>query len=258
VQRVLTPPWLRRRAFRRGTGFRRVWGFAAVGGAFGLLAPLGLLLFRSLQLGEPVQTMVSAELRADWPVYVYLTASSALAYSVFGGALGLLNDIDRRVSLVDPLTGLPNRRHLLLLLEHDLAHADRRGEDLALLLVDVDGLKQINDAGGHPAGDHALRCVARAMRTVCRPSDLPARIGGDEFAILATGADTVEGRGLAERLRKGLADEPGAPRVSVGVASLSRARVPDAEALFTAADEALYEAKEGGRDRVVEAAPRPD
>lgn len=241
--------------FRRGTRPRRRWTYALAGFVLALGAPLGLIVLRSLVLGMPVWRVLPEELDRDWTLYLYLTVSTVAAFSIFGAVVGELHDRLRRSALADPLTALPNRRHLELLFDYAIARARRRPEDLSLLLIDVDELKRINDAGGHAAGDAALRTVGAALRAQCRRSDLPARISGDEFAVLATGADGPEAVALAERVRAALAESPGAPHVSIGVATLARVGAQDASELLAAADAALYVAKATGRDRVVEATP---
>jgi diguanylate cyclase (GGDEF)-like protein len=244
------------RAARRGTGTPRRWTFAAIAAALGLGAPAGLLLLRSIERGSPPWRALAAELATDGPLYVYVTVSTVLAFAIFGAVVGGLYDSLRSTSLADPLTALPNRRHFELALDEALAAASREGGHLSLLVIDVDHLKGINDAGGHAAGDRALCAVAAALSAVCRRSDVPARISGDEFAVLAAGADPSEAVALAERIRARLAAMPGAPRISVGVATLARVGATDPRGLLSAADGALYEAKTTGRDRVVEAPPR--
>lgn len=239
-------------------GIPRRWTYAALGFVLALGAPLGLVLLRILtERGPPLSVLVS-ELRDEPSLYAYMTLSTAAVFAMFGWAAGRLQDRLEETSMTDPLTGLANRRHLSLLLEHALARALRDTAPLSLLLVDVDDLKRINDAGGHAAGDRALLAVAGALRSASRRSDLAARVGGDEFALLATGSAPVEALRLGERIRAALASEPGAPRVSIGVATLGREETPDAASLLAAADKALYAAKAAGRDRVVAAPPPPD
>jgi diguanylate cyclase (GGDEF)-like protein len=147
----------------------------------------------------------------------------------------------------DPLTGLPNRRAFMRVLEREFARARRYGHPMTLVLGDVDAFKQINDTYGDPGGDRALCAVADAMRAWLRESDGAFRIGGDEFAVIlpeTTGrdADTVVRR-LEQHFRS-LAPEPFGHEVqmSVGFATL-RAGAEDAEALIQQADAALYAAK---------------
>ncbi len=158
----------------------------------------------------------------------------------------------------DPLTSLWNRRGFGPFLDQGLARAARTNESIALLLCDLDHFKGINDELGHEAGDRALQAVATSVREVIRPSDLGARLGGDEIAILLAGADARGAQTVADRLRTVLhAVNPLAPAaltLSIGIADtsvLGETRVgPTArDALVRAADEALYQAKSSGRDR---------
>ena len=157
----------------------------------------------------------------------------------------------------DGLTGLVNRRRLDEQAEELVALARRHGRPLAFLMIDLDGFKAINDSGGHAAGDDALRAVAAATRRACRASDVIGRYGGDEFAVLAPETDVAGALALAERLRRQLneaaapANVP-TPRVSVGIA-VWEPDMRDTAALYAAADDALYEAKRRGRNRVVAA-----
>lgn len=251
LNRALIPLAARPRLDRRGIGPLRRWLYAVIGCVLGLGAPLGLLVVRSMQHGEPPWSMTAEDVRANWPVYLYVTVSAVVVLALFGATMGLLHDFERKVALEDPLTGLPNRRRFMLLLEHEFTRAERMPGDLSILILDVDGLKTINDRGGHAAGDRALRAVATVLRAVCRSSDLPARISGDEFAILVPGAGTEESAALGERVRAALAASPDAPHVSVGVATLSHLGNASVERLLAAADGALYVAKSTGRNCVV-------
>lgn len=174
-----------------------------------------------------------------------------VATLVVGGWLfGRQEDHLRRVSVTDPLTGLPNRRELDQRMELELARAARHGTPLSLLLIDVDRLKDINDRHGHRRGDRALQTVAAALTGSCRATDVPARMSGDEFAILAPGASGRDAIQLASRVHAflRLVGAVGGERVSVsiGIADLESA---DRCNLVDAADAALYRAKASGRDR---------
>jgi diguanylate cyclase (GGDEF)-like protein len=127
---------------------------------------------------------------------------------------------------------------------------------LALLMIDLDRLKTINDRSGHSAGDKALRRVASALRRTCRATDVAARYGGDEFIVLAPGATAAQAMELAERIRVAARrSDPVSPiSVSIGITDLTRAPDHTAEALRDSADRALYEAKSAGRDRATLAA----
>lgn len=158
----------------------------------------------------------------------------------------------------DSLTNLPNRRHFMRVLEESVAAAARTGTSAALLFVDLDRFKAVNDSCGHDRGDELLRDVAARLRTAVRQTDLVARLAGDEFVVLAApvaGGDAPL-RHLAERVRESLAITVPAPGQVIAVrASIGVARFPtdaaDMESLLQAADQAMYVAKERGRDCVV-------
>jgi diguanylate cyclase (GGDEF)-like protein len=155
----------------------------------------------------------------------------------------------------DPLTGLPNRRYFN---EFSALLAGRRraGDAVAVLMIDIDKFKGLNDAYGHPTGDQVLRSVADAITTAVREQDVPARIGGEEFAVLLRNPGPDVAIEIGERVRQAVRDldlaaigVPGVS-VSVGVANASGADEP-IQALLDRADQALLRAKRGGRDRVI-------
>ena len=113
-----------------------------------------------------------------------------------------------RRAAVDPLTGLFNRRHFQMRLDEEIERSRRQSSPLALLMMDVDGLKQVNDQLGHPVGDHVLRTVADVLRRSVRLFDVCTRYGGDEFAILMPGAETESSHQVADRIREGVEDSP--------------------------------------------------
>lgn len=158
----------------------------------------------------------------------------------------------------DPLTGLHNRRHLDERLRAELAFASRHAASLSVLIIDVDHFKAINDTRGHDAGDAALRALGERLLRSVRTEDIVARHGGEEFAVVARGIGAVGALQLAERIRDTvaklrIAHGGGAPlafTVSIGVATMDRdCPFDDAAALLKAADEMLYRAKQGGRNR---------
>jgi len=162
-----------------------------------------------------------------------------------------------RLAITDPLTGLFNRRHFLTQLEETLKRARRYRQTFAVALLDLDGLKAINDRLGHGAGDRALESVGQALREWVRDTDVIARIGGDEFAALLLQVDGPAAAVTIERLRDTVrdralreGDELLHLTLSGGVA-LYPAHGGDSEALLARADAALYAAKNLGRDRVV-------
>jgi diguanylate cyclase (GGDEF)-like protein len=163
----------------------------------------------------------------------------------------------RELSTRDSLTGLANHREFQRQLTEEVERFRRYGRPFALLMLDVDHFKQINDTYGHLAGDEALRAVAMAIRGVVRPSDLVARYGGEEFALVLPETTSSGALALAERLRhhiggstiKLTTDRSITLTVSIGLAACPE----DADAvqsLVSAADQALYAAKSEGRNRV--------
>jgi diguanylate cyclase (GGDEF)-like protein/PAS domain S-box-containing protein len=175
----------------------------------------------------------------------------------------LLEERLRELATQDELTGLYNRRHFVELAEAEVARARRTGTPLSLAMLDIDHFKAVNDVFGHPVGDLALRELARSMRETLRTSDVPARIGGEEFVVLLTDTALEGALSVTERLRErvGRAEvAAGAERVarftvSAGVAELAMGERLDG--LLARADEALYRAKEDGRNRTVTSLPPP-
>ena len=154
----------------------------------------------------------------------------------------------RHLALHDPLTGLANRMLLLGRLEHALEQADRYPEPVAVLYLDLDGFKEINDSQGHDVGDQVLIEVARRLLGLVRSSDTVARLGGDEFVILCERmpGGQPELTALADRVRAVVADPmppcPGS-RVSVTVGAVLSEPGSDRDATLRAADKAMYAAK---------------
>jgi diguanylate cyclase (GGDEF)-like protein len=172
-----------------------------------------------------------------------------------------LKDRERERASRDGLTALYNRREFDRLLASAVAREERQDGRFALLLLDIDHFKKLNDTYGHPAGDAALRHTARLLERHLRKGDHAARYGGEEFAAILPGADEKGARQLAERIRQAVREAevevgPGqktAMTVSLGV-GLWPSDGAEPESLLAAADRALYAAKQGGRDRVVAAA----
>lgn len=157
----------------------------------------------------------------------------------------------------DPLTGLANRRQLSARIMQMFAEAVRYEGELAVILIDIDGFKLLNDTLGHRAGDEFLRSVARTISASIRSSDLAVRYGGDEFVILLPRTSSDSAKEAALRLRKALeptfkgSTELGvAPCASLGLACLDISEPLEAEGLIDAADKAMYHAKKHGRGHV--------
>jgi len=171
-----------------------------------------------------------------------------------------------RLAATDSLTLLPNRRTFDANLERELKSARRHEDPVALILVDVDEFKSVNDRYGHDVGDEVLREIARRLRDACRAGDTVARIGGEEFGLIVTRTTPEGAAAVAERTRALIADRPFgtssgalAITVSAGVTAAGGAVGYDPQEVFRAADGALYASKTRGRNRVTireERAPR--
>jgi diguanylate cyclase (GGDEF)-like protein len=229
--------------------------YAAAGALLGLGAPAGALLLRMVS-----GTLASGELSRYRFFYLYELIGTCLVFGAAGWIAGRRADDLRRgrdrfreLSEKDPLTGLLNvstfRRHYERAAEHAASH----GEPLALLVIDVDGLKALNDSEGHSFGSAVLLHAARALDQSKRVSDIAARWGGDEFALLMPGAHEEAASRISEQILARLRAEPvraegreRAVSVTIGIAACVGAPRED---LFDAADRALYDAKRAGKGR---------
>jgi len=161
-----------------------------------------------------------------------------------------------RLATTDSLTGIANRRHFIDRGRQELERAVRYNLPMAILVLDIDHFKQINDSFGHPAGDRLLQVVAQACQSSARHIDLAGRLGGEEFSLLMPETSAIAANLAAERLRRAIANiapaQSGVLRpitASFGVATLT-SRDASLDTLLARADAALYRAKHGGRNRV--------
>jgi diguanylate cyclase (GGDEF)-like protein len=172
-------------------------------------------------------------------------------------ALDLLTEAERQ-SMTDGLTGLYNRRSLDRLLMREAALSERHGHALAVVMVDLDGFKKINDLHGHAAGDHVLRAFADCVRITLRKTDLAFRYGGDEFVVGLPQTTLAQAQQVMQKLRQAFASVDFSdaitnlgdqPTLSMGIVERSAAlNVLTMSQLLSAADQALYAAKSGTRD----------
>ena len=160
--------------------------------------------------------------------------------------------------LRDGLTGIFNRRYFDERMSSEIAFAQRHSKKLSLLMADIDHFKKINDTYDHPGGDAVLKQFARLVSQVIRSEDVFARYGGEEFVVICRETEAEQAAILAERIRHAVANHRFQYQetrievsISLGVACLGDHAVDSASTLITAADKALYSAKEQGRNRVV-------
>jgi diguanylate cyclase (GGDEF)-like protein len=237
--------------------------YAAAASLLSLAAPAGFLILEgALARRIPTGGWALARISSQPEIYGYLFLFSLGALAALGFLLGKKQDL-LETAWTDELTGLASRRLFVVRLREEVRRSHRTKTPLALLLIDVDKLKDINDrGGGHEMGDLALRAVARSLEATCRETDLAARFGGDEFAVVAPLADALHGMELAARIRRSLAavrigsgSSSLSLTVSIGIADLEHSFEASPEALCEEADQALYLAKAHGRDCAV-VAPR--
>jgi diguanylate cyclase (GGDEF)-like protein len=169
----------------------------------------------------------------------------------------LAREVERRtaeletLARTDPLTGVANRRQLMEQGRAEIARAVRQGSSMALLMMDLDRFKRINDQLGHPAGDLALRALVRDCGEILRPFDTLGRVGGDEFVVLLPNADAVTALRVAGRIRVRLQARGSTPPLTVSIGVVALRDDENLDSLLLRADQALLEAKQRGRDQAV-------
>ncbi|MBI2060333.1 MAG: GGDEF domain-containing protein [Nitrospirae bacterium] len=258
----------RGRSFARALSLRVRLGMAGV--LLGLGAPTGWLLLRFVEEHEgwaKTGGWLAHELQNSSSLYLYLTLCSLAAFSFFGFVLGTALDRLRRqraelvranrklqkLSVTDPLTGLGNRRYCEQRLEEELARAQRYDRSLALLLLDLNGFKAINDRYGHAAGDDVLAQVGAALREAIRRTDSVFRFGGDEFVVLLPETTDSGIEEFKERMSNAIRDSaqpnltldaPVSVTIGQGVVPPGKRSTP--EMLIHEADRDLYLRKRKG------------
>jgi diguanylate cyclase (GGDEF)-like protein len=231
-----------------------------------LAAATAVVLFRAIDAALHPE-LYAVMLAGDWRQGLAFVA--AYVFLLGSGTAFALANLERsvrrleRMAHTDALTGCMNRRAADEQLEQALQEARANGQCVALVLMDLDHFKRINDAHGHRTGDLVLQRFAQAARSQLMPSQQLARLGGEEFGLVLPRSDLAEAARYAERLRAAtetldLVDEGGSrvsltlsAGVAVGRASSPSAEWPTASGLYTRADRALYQAKALGRNRVV-------
>lgn len=218
-----------------------------------LLQGVGVVLHR-----EEIKSVLSAH----WVTSLVFLVSALCTVVV---SLGLIlmgkervEERNRSLAMRDELTGLINRRSLLEALSQQLAMARRHGQPLALLMIDIDYFKQVNDLHGHLSGDKVLKAMALAIAGRTRAQDLPGRLGGEEFLVILPNTTAQGAVQLAEILRQGIeatdfqstSGKAITITISIGVCEQGQLSEPQCDDMISAADQALYLAKQSGRNRL--------
>lgn len=242
---------------RRGDTVGRGQYFVATG--FSLLMLVLLLRIAGTVTSAVDMTLITNSNPVQAGTFFAITVSVVLI------SLGLVlmtkeraDERNRTLALQDELTGLSNRRNLQETLHQQRALAQRSGRDLSLLMIDIDFFKRINDTFGHLSGDKALRELADCIRSRLRAQDLAGRWGGEEFLVVLPDTDAPGAAALAEQLRQAveqtrfeaLDGRPMPFTVSIGLHALPASRGQSVDEMIGAADGALYQAKQNGRNRV--------
>ncbi len=258
------------RAIRRGV-FPRARVVRAPQQLHRKIASLGVLRGMTLITGVSVTLsmgaiamIVPAESPILLPALGFAFLIPAIIASLMSGLVfGLIEELDQalrdldRLASTDDLTQLMNRREFLTQSQAILDRLRESGQPSAVILFDLDEFKRINDDAGHPAGDYVLQRVGQLCRSVLRPCDLLARIGGDEFAVLLPAIDVAHAVGLAESMNRVVRSTPATlgplaqlqPTITLGIATCARSLV-EISAMMAGADGAMLEAKRAGRNRI--------
>jgi len=212
---------------------------------------LGVVIALSLLVGAAFWEDTAHVL--EEPLVVTAPAALILSVAILSTPL-MRSDLDHRgEAVIDPLTGMLNRKALSNRVSELTQQSEVTGQPIALVIGDLDHFKGINDSLGHAVGDQVLKQIAYEMRRHLRAFDLAYRLGGDEFLFLLPGAEVREGRSLADQLRRAVEKTLGESvnvTISFGVSASTKGQTFDYDVVFAAADGALYEAKQAGRNRV--------
>lgn len=201
---------------------------------------------------------LNAELSNNIAVYLYMLFGACFVFALFGWHVGSQEERLKSQALHDDLTGLYNARFFTERLSEEIVALKRRGTLLALILIDLDHFKSINDEYGHVFGNKVLRKFGGTLKTICRASETMYRIGGDEFCIIMPSCGWEEAHAAASRLLAHIhtltirSNQSKSVRltVSLGIAVTSKDEQLNVKDLLRRADKAIYKAKAKGRDRI--------
>jgi diguanylate cyclase (GGDEF)-like protein len=227
--------------------------YPVLGALVAFTIPAGLPVVRALEGGDKLTLAGVADDLIHFPAtYAYVTFSSLALMTTLAYMLGRWSERAHHLSVTDSLTGLFNRRHFASRLPTEMRRDRRNGRPTCVMCLDLDHLKAINDGLGHEAGDDALIVVAQVLSNSVRATDVVARFGGDEFAVLLPQTAASEAIVLGERILAEVTQRSTTSTsplgLSIGIAELSATATPNE--LLAAADAALYWAKKTGGGRV--------
>jgi|SRR5579871_1692538 len=240
---------------------RRSYLYALLGLLLGVSAPLGaiLLLWFSPHPALRLPYFIEEEWQDHLFFFTYMLVGTSLVFSLFGFLLGRKADFLLREVLTDPLTGLGNHRFLHDVFKIEFRRHVTTRQPLSCLMMDLDHFKKVNDAYGHPVGDHVLKHFATQVKKSIREGDTATRYGGEEFLCILPNCDAPEALAVAERIRKSTMDCPLQHNekivritVSIGTVTGYQRTGSSYRHLIDLADQALYDAKRRGRNCVVQ------
>ncbi len=224
---------------------------AIYGVGLSVFSPLGWVFLQYIAGRDPL-----APENVDGLLYTYMALATAIVFAALGYAIGRREQMITDLALTDGLTALYNKRYFKNRIEQEFVRHQRLGSPMAIIQVDLDYFKQVNDTWGHQAGDEVLKSVANTILANCRKNEIAARVGGEEISIIASDSGESDAAALAERLRAAIEEmiihwqgETIHVTSSFGIAEAS-ADSENAWAVYQQADLALYEAKRRGRNRI--------
>ncbi len=224
-------------------------------GIYGLMlstaSPLGWIAIQYMAGRDPF-----SKEHFDTLLYSYMSIATAFVFTIMGYAIGKREVMITDLALSDDLTSLYNKRYFSSRLEQEFARSVRHHYPIAVIQIDIDFFKNINDTYGHQTGDEVLKVIAKIVKDNCRTNEIAARVGGEELSIIAFDCQEKEAFNLAERIRQKIAEldftqfgiqTPVTASLGVAVADESTSKAVD---IYQHADEALYIAKKSGRNKV--------
>ena len=222
------------------------------GGVCAFGSPLGWLAIQYFSGADLI-----TEIQNNVELYSYLLFATFIVFVLFGGFVGRKEDTITALAIKDPLTDIYNQRFFIERLGQEIANARRYATPLSLIYFDLDDFKQVNDIYGHPFGDKVLCRVTESVSEIIRLSDIFARVGGEEFAVVLPHTDLEEAKLNAERTRIAIEslqienDSKNLVQITISLGAVQLIEDENQSQFYKRADNKLYLAKEQGRNRVV-------